>query len=157
MLHVVYISKTLYLCVCDCLFVCVCVCLCVNVLLFVWCVVCLFVCVFVCVCMCYSLFGVCLWVCQQMHPPNPPQWPHIFTPMTVVPLAVPSTSNNHKDRGSPSPPSVQTGGSSSHLSVLGYTLHPKRVYDAKKIGVKGVDFKITLKKRKYKKIPRVSR
>ena len=27
-------------------------------------------------------------------------------------------------------------------SVLGYTLHPKRVYDAKKIGVKGVDFKI---------------
>ena len=51
-----------------------------------------------------------------------------------LPLAVPSTSNNHNDRGSPSPPSVQTGGSSSHPSVLGYTLHPKRLYDAKKMG-----------------------
>ena len=36
------------------------------------------------------------------------------------------------------------GGSSSHSSVLGYTLHPKRVYDAKKMVVKGVDFRITL-------------
>ena len=57
-----------------------------------------------------------------------------------------STSDNHNDRGSLSPTSVQTGGSSSHTSVLGYTLHPKRVYDAKKIGVKVVDFKITFKK-----------
>ena len=71
--------------------------------------------------------------------------PLLSTQPEPSPLAVPSTSNNHNDRGSPSPSSVQTGGSSSHPSVLGYTLHPKRVYDAKKIWVKGVDFKITLK------------
>ena len=52
------------------------------------------------------------------------------------PLAVPSTSDNHNGRGTPSPTSVQTGGSSSHSSVLGYTLHPKRVYDAKKFVLK---------------------
>ena len=48
------------------------------------------------------------------------------------PLAVPSTSDSRNDRGPPSPTSVQTWGSSSQPSVLGYTLHPKRVYDAKK-------------------------
>ena len=53
------------------------------------------------------------------------------------PLDVPSTSDKRNDRGPPSPTSVQTGGSSSHPSVLGYTLHPKRVYDAKKIGLRG--------------------
>ena len=56
------------------------------------------------------------------------------------PLAVPSTSDNHNDRGSRSPTSVQTGGSSSHPSVLGYTLHPKRVYDAKKNWGEGCRF-----------------
>ena len=60
------------------------------------------------------------------------------------PLVVPSTSHNHIDRRTPSPlpPCVQSGGSSSQPSVLGYTLHPKRVYVANKFGVKGVDFKI---------------
>ena len=44
------------------------------------------------------------------------------------------TSQNHNDRRSPSPQptSVQTGGSNIHPLVLGYTLHPKRVYDVKK-------------------------
>ena len=46
------------------------------------------------------------------------------------PLAVPSTSHNHNDRGTPSPTSIQTGGSSTHPSVLGYTLHHMRVYEA---------------------------
>ena len=50
-----------------------------------------------------------------------------------------------KKKTSPLPTSVQTGGSSSHPSVLGYTLHPKRVYDTNKFGVKGLDFKMTLK------------
>ena len=69
------------------------------------------------------------------------------------PLDVPSTSDNHNDRGSPSPTSVQTERSSSHPSVLGYTLHPKRVYDAQKIGVKVVDFKITFKNtRRYQEL-----
>ena len=58
------------------------------------------------------------------------------------PLAVSSTSYNHVD---PMPTSVQTGGSISHQSVLGYTLHHKRVYDANKFGVNDADDKITLK------------
>ena len=53
-----------------------------------------------------------------------------------------STAHNQNDRRTPSPTSVQTGGSSSDTSVLGYTLHPMRVYDTK-YGVKGADFKIT--------------
>ena len=64
---------------------------------------------------------------------------------------VPSTSHNHNDRRTPSPPStsIQTGGSSSHPSVLGYTVHPNRVYDAKKNWREESKYK-------YTQIPRVS-
>ena len=58
------------------------------------------------------------------------------------PLAVPSTSHNQNYRETPSPTSVQTGGSSTHTSVLGYTLHPMRVYDANKVDVKDVDLRL---------------
>ena len=63
------------------------------------------------------------------------------------PLAVPSTPHNHNDRRTPSPlpTSAKTGGSRSHSSVLGYTLHHKRVYDAKQIGVKYGIIKLHLK------------
>ena len=56
------------------------------------------------------------------------------------PLVMPSTSHNHNDKISRStlPTKVQTGGSSSHPAVLGYTLHPKRVYYAKYFGIKGL-------------------
>ena len=58
---------------------------------------------------------------------------------------MPSASHNHNDRRSPSPQptSVQSGGSSSHPTVLGYALHPKRRYDAKN-GVKEKGYKIAL-------------
>ena len=64
--------------------------------------------------------------------------------MSAQPLPLPSTSHNHNDRRTPSPLpiSVQTGGSSNHPSVLGYTLHPKRVYDDKIIWLKGLIIKL---------------
>ena len=55
------------------------------------------------------------------------------------PVDGPSTAHNHNERRTPTPQptSVQTGGSSSHPSVLEYTLHSKRVYDAKNIWGEG--------------------
>ena len=63
----------------------------------------------------------------------------IITDECTANTAMPSTAHTHNDRRTPSPlpTSVQTGGSSSHPSVLGYTSHPKRVYAANKFGVKG--------------------
>ena len=65
---------------------------------------------------------------------------HISAQPIPSPLVVPSTSHNHNDKifRSPLPTKVQNGGSSSHPVVLGYTLHPKRVYYAKHFGVKGL-------------------
>ena len=63
------------------------------------------------------------------------------------PLAIPSSSHQHNDRRLPSSltTSIQTGESSNHTFVLGYTLHPKRAYETNKFGVKGGDYKIPLK------------